>query len=51
MPEVTTVIPGAKTIDELEQCIRGADAEPFDQVTMDEVRGIQRAWGDWKIYG
>ena len=51
MPEVTTVIPGAKTIDELEQCIRGADAAPFDQTTMDEVRAIQREWGDWKIYG
>jgi aryl-alcohol dehydrogenase-like predicted oxidoreductase len=51
MPEVTTVIPGAKTIDELEQCIRSADAVPFDQTTMDEVRAIQRAWGDWKIYG
>jgi aryl-alcohol dehydrogenase-like predicted oxidoreductase len=51
MPEVTAVIPGAKTIGELEQCIRGADAEPFDQETMDEVRTIQCAWGDWKIYG
>jgi len=51
MPEVTTVIPGAKTIAELEQCIRGADAEPFDQQTMEDVRAIQRAWGDWKIYG
>ncbi len=51
MPEVSTVIPGAKTISELEQCLRGADAEPFDAKTMDEVRAIQRAWGDWKIYG
>jgi aryl-alcohol dehydrogenase-like predicted oxidoreductase len=51
MPEVTTVIPGAKTINELEQCIRGADAEPFDQTTMDDVRAIQRAWEDWKVYG
>ena len=51
MPEVTTVIPGAKTIDELEQCVRGADADPFDQTTMDDVRAIQSAWGDWKIYG
>ena len=51
MPEVTTVIPGAKTITELEQCIRGADAEPFDHQTMDEVRAIQQTWGDWKIYG
>ena len=51
MPEVTTVIPGAKTVDELEQCVRGADAVPFDQATMDEIRAIQRAWGDWKVYG
>lgn len=51
MPEVTTVIPGAKTISELEQCIQGADAKPFDQQTMNDVRAIQRAWGDWKIYG
>ena len=27
------------------------DAEPFDQQTMHDVRAIQRAWGDWKIYG
>lgn len=51
MPEVTTVIPGSKTIAELEQCIRGADADPFDQTTMDEIRAIQQSWGDWKIYG
>jgi len=51
MPEVTTVIPGAKTISELEQCVRGADAPPFDTATMEKVRAIQRAWGDWKIYG
>ena len=51
MPEVTTVIPGSKTIDELEQCVRGADARPFDQETMEKVRAIQRAWGDWRIYG
>jgi aryl-alcohol dehydrogenase-like predicted oxidoreductase len=51
MPEVTTVIPGAKTINELEQCVRGADAAPFDQKTMDDVRAIQRAWGNWKVYG
>jgi aryl-alcohol dehydrogenase-like predicted oxidoreductase len=44
MPEVTTVIPGAKTIDGLEQCIRGSDAAPFDQTAMDEVRAIQREW-------
>ena len=51
MPEVTTVIPGARTINELEPCIRGSDAVPFDQTTMDDVRAIQHAWGDWKIYG
>ena len=51
MPEVTLVIPGAKTIDELEQCVRGADAAPFDPATMDEVRAIQGSWGDWRIYG
>lgn len=51
MPEVTTVIPGAKNVAELEQCVRGADAEPFDEATMDEVRGIQEAWGDWRYYG
>jgi aryl-alcohol dehydrogenase-like predicted oxidoreductase len=50
MPEVSTVIPGAKTINELEQCVHSADAVPFDQTTMDEVRAIQRAWGDWKLY-
>lgn len=51
MPEVSTVIPGAKNIEELEQCIRGADAEPFEQATMNEIRDIQNTWGDWKIYG
>lgn len=50
-PEVSTVIPGAKTINELEQCVRGADAVLFDQTTMADVRAIQRAWGDWKVYG
>ena len=51
LPEVTTVIPGAKTVAELEQCVHGADAEPFDQATLNDVREIQKAWGDWKIYG
>ena len=51
LPEVSTVIPGAKNIPELEQCIRGAEAKPFDQATMDEVRAVQGGWGDWKIYG
>ena len=51
MPEVSTVIPGAKNIEELEQCTRGADAEPFEQMTMNEIRDIQNTWGDWKIYG
>ena len=51
LPEVTTVIPGAKTSAELEQCIGGAGAPPFDPATMDEVRSIQTNWGDWKIYG
>jgi len=51
IPEVSTVIPGAKNIGELQQCISGADALPFDKATMDEVRAIQNAWGDWKIYG
>ena len=51
IPEVSTVIPGAKNIRELEQCIRGADAVPFDKDTMDEIRDIQNSWEDWKIYG
>lgn len=51
MPEVTTVIPGAKTVEELEQCVRAADAEPFDQETLDEVRMIQQAWGGYRYYG
>jgi aryl-alcohol dehydrogenase-like predicted oxidoreductase len=51
IPEVSTVIPGAKNIKELEQCISGADAAPFDQATMDEISAIQKTWGDWKIYG
>jgi aryl-alcohol dehydrogenase-like predicted oxidoreductase len=48
---VSIVIPGAKNIKELEQCISGADAVPFDKATMDEIRDIQKAWGDWKSYG
>ncbi len=51
LPEVSLVIPGAKTIGELEQCVNAADAEAFDESTMQEVRGIQKAWGDWNIYG
>jgi aryl-alcohol dehydrogenase-like predicted oxidoreductase len=51
IPEVSIVIPGAKNIKELEQCISGADAVPFDKATMDEIRDIQKAWGDWKSYG
>ena len=51
LPEVSTVIPGAKTAAELEQCIDGADAPHFDRATLDEVRAIQQGWGDWKIYG
>ena len=50
MPEVTTVIPGAKTVVEIEQCVHGVDAKIFDQETMAEVREIQRGWGDWDIY-
>lgn len=51
LPEVTLVIPGAKTIGELEQCVAGADAAHFDAATMAEVRTVQQGWGDWKIYG
>ena len=50
MPEVTTVIPGAKTVAEIEQCVRGMDADLFDKATMAQVREIQRGWGDWDIY-
>jgi aryl-alcohol dehydrogenase-like predicted oxidoreductase len=51
LPEVTTVIPGAKTVAELEQCVRGAEAPAFDAETLAEVRSIQHSWGDWRIYG
>jgi aryl-alcohol dehydrogenase-like predicted oxidoreductase len=43
--EVSCVIPGAKTIPELEQCLAAADAEPFDPATMGQVVAIHEEWG------
>jgi aryl-alcohol dehydrogenase-like predicted oxidoreductase len=45
-PEVSNVIPGAKSVLEIEQCLGAADAPPFDDAAMCRVRGIQLAWAD-----
>ena len=43
-PQVSTVIPGPKSVAELEQCLRAAHAARFSEETLAETRAIQRAW-------
>ncbi len=45
-PEVSCVIPGSKSVAELDQCLQAEDAPPFSSGQMERVRGIQRSWTD-----
>ena len=45
-PEVSNVIPGSKTVEEIEQCLTAADATPFSSEEMAEVRKIQESWSE-----
>lgn len=44
--EVSTVIPGSKSVAELEPCLKGAAALHFDAAQMKRAREIQLAWGE-----
>ena len=44
--EVSTVIPGSKTVKEIEQCLSAKDADYFDADQMKRVREIQSGWTD-----
>ena len=43
-PEVSCVIPGAKTVKEIEQCLRAADARHFSRGQLDRTIAIQGSW-------
>lgn len=45
-PEVSTVIPGSKSVEEIEQCLSGVDAEYCDAATLKRTRDIQLSWKD-----
>ncbi len=45
-PEVSTVIPGSKSVAEIEQCLAAASAKPCDAETLQKVHAIQTAWRD-----
>ena len=42
--EVSTVIPGAKTVKEIEQCVSASGAPAFDADTMGRIDRIQKQW-------
>ncbi|MGI8907915.1 MAG: aldo/keto reductase [Candidatus Sumerlaeaceae bacterium] len=45
-PEVTSVIPGAKSVQELEQCLAAQSSDHFPDEIMQRARGMQLAWPD-----
>jgi aryl-alcohol dehydrogenase-like predicted oxidoreductase len=45
-PEVSSAIPGAKSVAELEQCLAASDAQHFAPDAMKRAREIQLAWTD-----
>lgn len=44
--EVSTVIPGSKTVAELEPCLEGANALHYDDDQMKRARDIQLSWSE-----
>lgn len=45
-PEVSSVIPGPRTVAELEQCLSAVDAAPYDEATMERVEAIRSKWDE-----